>query len=134
MFARLFSQLAAASLTLGALACAQHAWAQTGALSNLPPTAQSRDAHLAATGGGLRASLHAMPSGRHGSTAGYGLRASGSASAEPLGSSALMAESMRTGSLRADIARYNAERAGHGLSAQGSADGGRPSPYSSNVY
>lgn len=129
MFARFLSSLAAASLTLAALACAQTALAQTS--SHPSHAAYSHDAHLAA-GGGFGSSLHTRPSSGRGASAGYGLRANGSSASEPLGGgSALMAESMRTGSLRADIARYNAERAGH---AVGGPDGARPSAEAANVF
>lgn len=132
MFARLISSLAAASLTLGGLACVQAASAQTGSRQPHATRAHdAHDAHLAAASGGLRASLHSMPPGAHGVSAGYGLRASGTNTVPLGGGSALMAESMRTGSLRADIARYNAERAGH---APSSADGAHSSPYPSYIY
>jgi len=78
----------------------------------------------------------------------YGLHASGplaltppmrdgarSLAAAQMSGSALNSEPVRAGSLRADIARYNAERSTHGVSTQGRMEVPHPpTSYSSNLY
>lgn len=97
---------------------------------------------------GLWAPQRASMAARRDAEPGYGLHASGPIALTPsshdsrrtltasqLNGSALNTEPMRAGSLRADIARYNAERSGHGGPAQGGmAEPHPPSWYSSNLY
>ena len=146
MFSRIRPLIAvAASLTLCLLALANPVAAQDvhhGRDGSEPHNAarlRGNSARPAAEGPhGLRAPM-AM---RRDAVSGYGLHASGPLALTPsahegsrLSGSALNTAPVRAGSLRADIARYNAERSGRGVSTQGGMDVPHPpSSYSSNLY
>ena len=102
------------------------------------------------TGGpsGLHMPLRSAMTMHGDAVSGYGLHASGSAGfpsvarertgnlagVAPNGGSSV-SDPLRGGSLRADIARYNAERAGHAVSPQSRMEVPRPPfTYSSNLY